>query len=118
MHDDRFIRHRRHIGPAGRTRAHYHCDLRNARRRHGGLIVKDAAKMLPVRENVVLHGQKRPAGVDQVDAWQTVFFGDFLRPQMFFDREREIGTPFDGGVIGDNHHLRAVHDPNTGYDAG
>ena len=52
--DDGFIAHGRHIGAARRARAHDHGDLRNARRRHGGLVEEDAAEMIAVGKDFVL----------------------------------------------------------------
>ncbi len=82
LDDDRLVAHRRHVGAAGRARTHDGGDLRNALRRQVGLVEEDAAEVLLVRENLVLHGQEGAAGIDQIDAGQAVFQGDFLRPQV------------------------------------
>ena len=69
FHDDRHIRHRRHIGPARRTRPHHHGDLCNALgRTHPRLIVENPAKVVAVREDLILIGQVRAAAVHEVDA--------------------------------------------------
>ena len=56
-HDNRFIAHRRNIGAAGGARTHDDGDLRDAARRHRGLIVKDPAEMIPVGKNILLARQ-------------------------------------------------------------
>ena len=47
-----------------------------------------------------------------------VFRRDLLRPQMFFGRQRVVGSAFDRGVIGDHHHLAAVDLADPGNDPG
>ena len=113
-HNNRLVRHRRHIGSARRTGAHHHSDLGNALRRHVGLVVEDATEMLAIGENIRLMGQVRAATVHEVHAGQTVLHGDFLRPQMFFHRHRIIGAALDGRVIADDHDFA----PGDTADAG
>ena len=72
LHDDRLVAHRRHVGAAGRARAHHHRDLRDALRGEVGLVVEDAAEVLLVREDLVLQRQEGAAGIDEVDAGQAV----------------------------------------------
>ncbi len=55
--------------------------------------------MALIRENLVLLGEERAAGVDEVEAGQAVLPGDILRAQMLLDRQRIVSTPFDGRVI-------------------
>ncbi len=117
-HDDGLVAHRRHIGAAGRARAHHHGDLRDAQGRHARLVVEDAAEMLLVGKHLVLQRQEGAAGIDQVDAGQAVLQRDFLRAQMLLHRHREIGAALDGGVVGDDHHFDAVHPADAGDDAG
>ena len=83
-HDDGFVAHGRHIGAAGRARTHDHGDLRNIGGRQARLVVEDAAKMVAVREHLVLQRQKGAAGIDQVHAGQVVFSGNFLGAQVLF----------------------------------
>ena len=66
------VAHRRHVGAAGGAGAHHHRDLRDALRRHVGLVVEDAAEVVAVREDLVLERQVGAAGIDQVDAGQAV----------------------------------------------
>ena len=72
LDDDRFVRHRRHVGAAGRARAHHDGDLRNPLGRHARLVEEDAAEVLAIGEDLGLQRQERAAGVDQVDARQPV----------------------------------------------
>ena len=76
LDDDGLVAHGRHVGAAGGARAHHHRDLRDALRRHVGLVVEDAAEVLAVGEHVVLVRQVGAAAVDQVDAGQAVLLRD------------------------------------------
>ena len=116
FHNDRHIRHGRHICPARRTRPHNHSDLRNAFGAHLRLIVENPAKVIAVGENFVLIGQVRAATVDQIDAGQIVLFGDLLCTQVLFDGHRIIGAALHGGVVAHNHHLVALHPANACND--
>ena len=61
FYDDGFIAHRRHIRTACGATAHDDRNLRNALRTHIGLVIEDAAKVLFVREHIVLVRQIRTA---------------------------------------------------------
>src|SRR5690606_21973084 len=102
-HDDGFIGHGGHVGAAGGAQAHDDGDLGDVVGAHAGLVVEDAAEVVSVGEDVVLAWQVGAAGVDQVDAGQSVLQGDFLGAQVFFHRERVVAAAFDGGVVGDDH---------------
>ena len=117
-HDDRLVRHRRHVGAAGGARAHHDGDLRDALRRHLRLVEEDPAEMVAIGEDLVLQGQECAAGVDEVDAREVVLLGDFLRAQMLLDGEREVRAAFDGRVVGDDHALAAFDHADAGDDAG
>ncbi len=118
LDDDGLVRHGRHIGSTRRARAHDDGDLRNALRAHVGLVEEDAAKMIAVREHLVLVGQVRPAGINEIDARQPVGLGNLLGAQVLLDRHRVIGAALHCGVVGDDHHLTAFHPAHTGNDAG
>ena len=92
--------------------------MRNALRAHIRLVVKDAAKVVAVREHLVLVGQIGAAGVDQIDAGQVVLLRHFLRAQVFFDRHGVVGAAFDGGVVADNHAVHAADPANAGNQPG
>ncbi|GBF25296.1 hypothetical protein MnTg02_00326 [bacterium MnTg02] len=117
LDDNRFIGHGRHVSAACRARAHHHGDLRNAFRRHVGLIVKDASEMVAVGKHFVLVGQICAAGIHQINARKFILFGNLLGAQMLFDRDRIIGAAFDRGIIADDHHLLAGDPPDPGNHA-
>ena len=114
LDDDRLVGHRRHVGAAGRARAHDHRDLRDARRRQPGLVEEDAPEVLAVREDLGLHRQVGAAGIDEIDARQPVLERDLLRPKVFLDGDGEVRAALDGGVVGHHHHLAAAHPPDPG----
>ena len=103
----RLVAHRRHIGAAGRARAHDAGDLRDALRAHPRLVEEDAAEVVAVGEHLGLVRQVRPAAVDQIDARQAVLQRDLLRAQVLLHRHREVGAALHRGVVGDDHHLAA-----------
>ena len=92
-------------------------DLRDLRRGHPRLVVEDAAEVVAVGEDLVLHRQERAAGVDEVDAGQAVLEGDLLRAQVLLHRHRVVGAALDGGVVGDDHDVAAVHEADAGDEA-
>ncbi len=108
LDDDRLVRHRRNIGAARGAGAHDHGDLGDSGRGHARLIVEDAAEVLAVRKHLGLVRQIGAAGIDQIDAGQTVLRRDFLRPQMLLHRHRIVGAALDGRVVGDDHRLAAM----------
>ena len=62
--NDALVRHCRHVRSAGGTAAEHNGYLRDAHRGHVGLVVKDAAKVVAVREDV---GLPRKIGATRVD---------------------------------------------------
>ena len=89
LDDDGLVGHRRHVGAAGRARAHHHGNLRNALRRHPRLIEEDAAEVIAVGKDLRLQRQKRAARVDEVDAGQAVLERDLLRAQVLLDGDAD-----------------------------
>src|SRR5690606_27160607 len=89
-HDDGFVGHGGHVGAASGAQAHDDGDLGDVVGAHAGLVVEDAAEVVAVGEDVVLAWQVGAAGVDQVDAGQSVLQGDFLGAQVVFHRERVV----------------------------
>ena len=74
--------------------------------------------MIPVREDLRLVGQVGPARIDQIDARQTVFLGDFLRPQMLLHGHGKVGAALDGGIVANDHDLAALNPANACDHAG
>ena len=107
-----------HVRAARGAGAEHGGDLRDAARRHRGLVVEDAAEVLAVGEDLVLLGQERAAGVDEVDARQVVVQRDLLGAQVLLDGDRVVGAALDGGVVGDDHALAAGDAADAGDDAG
>ncbi len=116
--DDRFIGHRRHIGPARGARSHHAGDLRNSGRRHVRLVVEDSSKMIAVRKHFVPGGKVRAAGIDQIDARQTVLLRDLLRPHVLFHRHRKIRAALHRGVVGNDDAFAPGYPTHAGNDAG
>ncbi len=73
--------------------------------------------MVAVRENLILIGQVRAAGIDQIDAGQAIFARDFLRAQVLFHRHRIIGAALHCRIVADDHAVAARHTPDAGDDA-
>ena len=114
LDDDGLVAHRRHVGAAGRARAHHDRDLGDALGAHVGLVEEDPAEVLAVGEDLVLARQEGAAGVDQVDARQSVLQRDLLRPQVLLHRHRVVGAALHRRVVGDDHAFL----PRDAADAG
>ena len=83
------------------------------RGRQPRLVVEDAAEVVAIREDLVLHRQERAAGVDEVDAGQPVLERDLLRAQVLLHGERVVGAALDGRVVAHHHHVPAVHEADA-----
>ena len=83
--------------------------LLNAQATHAGLIIKNAAKIVFIGKNFILHGQESTTRIDQINAGQMIALGYFLGPQMFFHSYGKVGAAFDRRIIGDNHAGSAMH---------
>ncbi len=116
-HDDGVIGHGRDVRPAGGARAVHHGNLRNAGGRQSGLVEKNPAEMIAVWKHLVLFRQKRPAALDQVDAWQCIVGGDFLRTQVFLHGQRVVGAALHRRVIGNHHAFAAGNAADPGDQA-
>ena len=116
--DDRFVRHCWNIGPASGATSHDNCNLANALRAHVRLIEEDAAEMLAVGKDLVLARQIGPAAVDEVDTRQFVLECDLLRPQVFLDRQRIIGTTLHGRVVRNDNAQFSSDLANSGNHSG
>ena len=114
--DDRLVAHRRDVGAARRAGAHHRGDLRDPLRRHRRLVEEDAAEVLAVGEDFVLHRQEGAARVDQVDAGQPVLQRHLLRPQVLLHRHRVVGAAFDGRVVGGDDDLAPLDPADPGDD--
>jgi hypothetical protein len=117
LDNDTLVSHGGDIGTTGCAGSQDNSDLGNAHGRHVGLVVKDASKVLLVREDVQLAGQVGSTRLDQVDTGQAVLPGDLLSTQVLLDSDRVVGASLDGRVVGNNHALDAVDATNTGNDS-
>jgi len=117
-HDHGLVAHRRHVGAARGARPEHGRHLGDAGRRQAGLVVEDAAEVVSVGEDLVLLGEERAAGVDQVDAGEAVVERDLLRPEVLLDGDGVVGAALDGGVVGHDHAPLAGDDADAGDDAG
>ena len=117
LNDDRLVAHRRHVGAAGRARAHHRRDLRDPLGRHARLVVEDAPEVLAVGEDLGLERQEGAAGVDEVDARQVVLLRHLLRAQVLLHRQREVRAALDRRVVGDDDALLALDDADAGDDS-
>ena len=116
--DDGFVRHRRHVGAAGRARAHDHGDLRNALGRHARLVEEDPAEVLAIGKDLGLQRQERAARIDEVDARQPVLERDLLRAEVLLHGHRVVGAALDRRVVGDDQHFAARDAADAGHEAG
>mmetsp|Transcript_7986 Transcript_7986/g.22467 ORF Transcript_7986/g.22467 Transcript_7986/m.22467 type:complete len:290 (+) Transcript_7986:671-1540(+) len=116
--DDGLVGHGGDIGAAGRAGAEDRGDLGDAPGRHVRLVEEDPAEVLPVREDLRLHGQERAARVHEVDAGQLVLLRDRLRPEVLLHRQREVRPALHGRVVRDEEALAPRHEPDAGHDAG
>ena len=118
LDDDRLVRHRRHVGAAGRAGAHDDGHLRDALGRHARLVEEDAAEVVPVGEDVGLQRQERAARVDEVHARQAVLERDLLRAHVLLHGDREVRAALDRGVVGDDQHLAPRHAADARHEPG
>ncbi len=117
-HDDRLVRHRRHIGSARGAGPHHGRDLRDTLGRHPRLVEKDAAEMLAVGKHLVLVRQVGAAGIDEIDARQPACARDLLRAQMLLHRHREIRAALHRRVVGDDDAFPPPDAADAGDDPG
>ena len=93
-------------------------ELRNPGRGDDGVVTKDAAKVVLVREDFILKRQENSGAVHQIDERQTIVLGDALGAENFLAGHGKEGAGFDRGVIGDDHDATAGDRADAGDDAG
>ena len=118
LDNDCLVRHRRHVGAAGRAGPHDHGDLWNAQGRKRRLVIEDAAEMLAVGEHLGLLRQVGAAAIDKVDARQPVLARDLLRAQMLLHRHRKVSTALDGGIVAHHHAFAPLDAADAGDQRG
>ena len=80
-------------------------------RREDGVVAEDAAEVVVVGEDLVLHREEDARGIDEVDEREVVVRRDLLGAEDFLDRHREERARLHGGVVGDDHHPAAGDEP-------
>lgn len=110
----RVVAHPGHVGAAGGRVAEDDRERRDPRRGEAGQIAEHLAAG---DEDVQLGRQVGAPGLDQADHRQPVLAGDLVGPQDLLERERVRGAAADGRVVGGDHALDALDDPDPGHDA-
>src|SRR5581483_9086658 len=72
------------------------------------VIAKDAAKIILVRKNFILHWKKHTCGIDKVNNGKRALEGDALCADNFLGCLRKERTGFYRGIIGNNHAWNAL----------
>ena len=70
--------------------------------------------MVPVGEDLGLQRQIGSSGIDQIDTRQAVLQRDFLGAQVLFHGQGIVGAAFYGGIVGHDHYLATVDNPDAG----
>ena len=109
------IAHDGQIGSSRDAHSHDGRHLRNAHRAHHGVIAEDPAKIVRVREYVLLKRQKNARGIHEINCWNAILDRDVLRANHFFRGHREESAGLHCRVVGDDHeqppaHLRQARD--------
>ena len=74
--------------------------------------------MIAIGEHLGLERQERAAGIDEIDARQTVLQRDLLGADVLFHRQGIVGSSLDRCVVGDDQDLPSRHAADAGDDAG
>ena len=74
--------------------------------------------MLAIGEHLGLQRQEGSAGVDEVDAGETVLRRHLLGAQVLLHGEREVRAALDGRVVRDDHALAPLDDADARDDPG
>ena len=109
LNDQGLVRHDRQVGATGYARAENYRNLVDPLGRQACIVKKDTTEMVSVGEDLLLHRQKDPGRVDQIDQRQAIFHRDLLRPQDFLAGQREPRPRFDRSVVR-HHHAFTIFD--------
>jgi hypothetical protein len=116
--DHGLVAHRGDVCTPGGARAHHDRDLRYPPRGHAGLVVEDAAEVIAVGKDLVLHGKERSARVDEVEARKVVLLGHLLCAEVLLDRERVVRAALDRCVIRHDDAFDPLDDADSRDDSG
>src|ERR1051325_8936590 len=97
--DHCFVRHDRQIRATGNAWSHDGRNLYDALRRHYRIVAEDAAEVLLVGENIVLHWQEHTGAIDQINNWQVILHRDLLRAKILLAGHRKPGACLHGSII-------------------
>ena len=117
LHYDRLVGHGGDVRTARGAGPEHGCHLRDALAGEYRLVPEYPAEVELVGEDLVLHRQERPPGVDEVDAREVVLLGYLLRPDVLLDGHGVVRPALHGGVVGDEDALLAVDYPDPGHYA-
>ena len=112
--DDRFVAHRRNVRAARCARAHDDGDLCDARSGQRRLVVEDPAEVLLVGKHIGMRRQIGAAGVDEIDARQSVLPRDLLGTNVLFHGHRKVRAALHRRVVADDHAFAARDAPDAG----
>ena len=102
-----FVAENRQVSAARDAITHDGSKLRDASRRNDGVVAKDAAEIIFVRKDLILHWQEDASRIDQVNNRQGTFKRDALGPKYFFGCLWKEGPSLHCRVVGDNHARNA-----------
>src|SRR5438874_12492952 len=91
----------RQVSATGDTIAHDSGELRYAGGGNDGVIAEDAAEVVLVRKNFILHRKKHTGRIDQINQWKIIFKSDPLRADKLLRRLGKESARFHGSVISD-----------------
>ncbi len=103
--------------PPATQAAHHRSNLGDAHGAHHGIVAEDAAKVLFVGEDLILHGQVNAGRVHDVDYRQAVLHRNLLQAQVLLAGDREPGAGLHGIIVGDDHALPAADVANAAHGA-
>merc|ERR1719394_690621 len=116
-HYDALISHGRHIRASRCAGTKHHSNLRYSEVGHVGLIVKNLAKMVAVRENLSLAGQVGSTTVHKINARQSVLLGNPLGSQVLGDSDRVITASLHCSIIRHHHTFHPTDPAHTSDNA-
>ncbi len=112
------IGHDGKVGSPGNAHAHDGGDLGNTQRAHHGVVTKDAAEIVGVREDILLQRKEDARRIDKVERGDAVFKRDVLRPQHLLGSHGKERAGFDRCIVGNDHAKPACDAADASNDAG
>lgn len=116
LYDNGLVGHGGNVSASSCAGTHDNGDLWNAGAGHASLIVEDAAKMVPIWEDISLVGEVGTTAVDHVDTRKVVLLSNCLSSEMLLDGDGVVCSALDCAVVGDNDAGDALDNAYTGDD--